>query len=286
MKKTTKTAAKKPSTKTPATPSKALAKVSSAPANIDSLLEEDAGAGQENMDRNDFSVPRLTILQDLSPQVKKTETAFIKGAEVGMICDTISGNLFDSEKGILVLPVSYRRAYIEWRDRKKGGGFVADHGSDGDIVNSCTRDDKGRLTHENGNQISVVGEYFIFLIDENGGHTPYVLSMAGSQLKKARKWNTIINQLRIPRPSGGGTFCPAMFARSYQLTTVPERNDQGSWFGWAIKPSEFTLDIEGGAEIYVAAREFRKSVMEGKVAASAPSEHEAGSSNSEHDSPM
>lgn len=234
-------------------------------------LEADAGVGQETMDRNDYAIPRLTILQDLSPQVKKTEQGYIKGAETGNICDILNELLFDGESGIIVVPASYRRAYIEWRPRKDGGGFAGDHGSDGAILDQCKENPETGVRNvlPNGNTIATVGEYFVFLVQKDGSFTPYVLSMAGSQLKKARRWNTMINQLRVPRKEGG-TFNPAMFYRSYQLTTVPERNDKGSWFGWKISPGEDTLSLESGEQIYLAARDLRGQVAEGKVTAAAP----------------
>lgn len=266
-----------PKTKTPvkkaSTPSKTLAKRDNpgVPANVDmaAMLAQDAGAGQETMSSKDYAIPRLQILQSLSPQIKKAEPAYIKGAEEGMIVDPLNARIFSGEKGIQVVPINYRRAYIEWKDRKSGGGFVKDHGSDDSILAQTTNGDKGP-TLPNGNTIQTQGEYFVFLLGENGGYSPYVLSMASSQLKKSRRWNTMINQFRAPHPSGSGTFNPAMFYRSYQLMTVPEKNEKGSFFGWVIAPSKNVLDMEGGQALYLAARDFRAQISSGAVQASAP----------------
>ena len=233
---------------------------------LHSLFAEDAGVGQENMDRNDYAIPRIRILQDLSPQVKKTEQGYIKGAEAGMICDPVSEQLFSGEQGVLVIPISYRRSHIEWRTREKGGGIVADHGADGAILDQAKKDDRGRAILPSGNQITINAEYFVFVVDPTtGSHTPYVLSMSGTQLKKSRRWNTMINQLRIQHPSGSGTINPAMFYRTYKLSTEPERNEQGSWFGWHITPDKSTVDMPDGEQLYLAAREFRKQIAAGSV---------------------
>ena len=48
-----------------------------------SILLEDAGTASENMTADDMLIPRLRILQSGSPQVKKSEGAYIKGAEEG-----------------------------------------------------------------------------------------------------------------------------------------------------------------------------------------------------------
>jgi hypothetical protein len=166
---------------------------------------------------------------------------------------------------------------IEWVPRNKGGGFVADHGSDGKIVEKCQRGEKGELNLPNGNIIKITAEYFVMMVEESTGEaSAFVLSMTGTQMKKSRRWNTMMNQLRAPK-EGGGTFNPAMFYRSYKLTTTPERNDQGSWFGWVITPDKNTVDYPNGAELYVAARDFRAQVASGAVRASAPvvGEHDA-----------
>ena len=253
-------------------------------ADINALMADDAGVGQESMDRSDYAIPRIKILQDLSPQVKKTEQGYIKGAEAGMICDPISEQVFDGEKGVLVIPISYRRSHIEWRPREKGGGIVADHGADGKILEQTRKDDRGRAVLPNGNQITINAEYFIFLVDEEtGSYTPYVLGMAGTQLKKSRRWNTMINQLRIANPNGESTINPAMFYRSYKLSTEPERNDQGSWFGWHITPDKPTTELPDGVQLYLAAREFRKQVAAGAVQAQQPSEDMPSSSKADDD---
>lgn len=265
-----------------------------APAPVSSLnLEEDAGAGQEGMTRDDFAIPRIVILQDLSPFVKKTEDKYVEGAEAGMLMDTVSNALFPGFPGITIIPVSYRRTHIEWIPRTDGGGFVADHGPDPAILDKCTKDDKGNYVNAEGNHIVATAEYFIYIVDpETGAYLPFVLSMSKSQLKKAKAFNTMINQLRIPRAQGlnggnGGTFNPAMFYLTYQLETTPERNDQGSWFGFKIRPGKPVTELPNGEDIYLAARNFRKSIAEGKVKASEHVETGAGVPASEgDDAPM
>ena len=64
------------------------------------ILLEDAGAGMENMTAEDFMIPRLSILQQMSTQVNKRDGAYVDGAEPGHILDNVAGVAFDGEKGI------------------------------------------------------------------------------------------------------------------------------------------------------------------------------------------
>tara|TARA_R100000656_G_scaffold117522_2_gene90909 strand:+ start:5677 stop:6483 length:807 start_codon:yes stop_codon:yes gene_type:complete len=245
------------------------------------ILVEDAGAGQESMEREDYMIPRLQILQSLSPQVNKRDGAHIEGAEAGFILNTVTREAHDGETGIIVVPVNYRRAYIEWKPRGSGGGLIRDHGADSAILQGCTRDEETfrDLTKE-GNEIVTTAEYFCYVVDvKTGTFNQALIAMTSSQLKKARRWNSMIAQLQIPNPNGG-LFNPACFWNAYKLTTVPEENDKGSWFGWQVDQM-FDADsggiiknIPNGQDIYLAARSFRDQIKQGSVNVSPDAQRE------------
>jgi hypothetical protein len=246
----------------------------------DDILFEDQGAGQEGIDSQDLMIPRITILQSMSPQVNKRDGKHVEGAEVGDIFNTVSSEANDGATGITVVPIKYRRAHIEWKPNR--GGFVRDHGSDSSILEQCTQEEDYTQRLENGNEIVVTAEYFLFVVKEDGSYAPALLSMTSSQLKKARRWNSMMNQLKLKKPDGSGLFTPAMFYSSYKLTTVPEENDQGSWFGWDIEMCDgdsggILKSLDNGQEIYMAARSFKESIASGevKVAPEQSSEEEA-----------
>lgn len=222
-------------------------------------FEEDGGLGQENMSKDDYIIPRLKILQALSDQVQSVD-----GAKAGMIIDSVNEELIEGADGIHVLPIAYSKVYLEWQPRKAGGNLVEVH-TGHYRLQDCERNDRGEYINKDGNVIMPCAEYYIYVIDEDGGYTPYALSMHGSQLKKSRKWNTMINQLRIPKANGNGTFNPAMFYRSYKLTTTPESNDQGSWFGWKVTGDLPVTELDNGEEMYASAKEFRDQVVSGQV---------------------
>jgi hypothetical protein len=58
-----------------------------------------------------------------------------------------------------------------------------------------------------------------------------------------------------------GLFTPPMYSQMYRLTTSPESNDKGKWFGWEVERIGPVED----AGIYQAAKSFAVSVNAGEV---------------------
>lgn len=269
--------------------SKDVTKNENLPAELEDLLVEDSGLGQENMTKDDFAIPRLVILQSNSPQVNKRDGEYVEGAEASMLMENVTNRLFDGEAGVIVVPVSYRRTVIEWKLRESagGGGFVADHGLDGlNLMKDCKKDSKGRLINEAGNQLVETAEYFAFYCDmEELIFQPCVISMSVTQMKKSKRWNTLMDQIRIPNPKGPGRIKPPIFYMSYLMTTVPESNDKGSWFGWSIRKQGAIINFpEGmGTEIYQAARTFKQQIDAGEVKVADPVDGGSDAVESEDD---
>jgi hypothetical protein len=236
-------------------------------------FEEDAGAGSESITSKDKVIPFVNILQTLSPQLnKKKEGVYVEGAEEGDFFNTATRKFL---KEMIVIPVVFMRRFTEWVPRDKGGGLVADYGSDETclVKRKTQKNEKGKDFTPEGNEIVQSLTYYSLLYDpENGSVEPIVLSMSSTQIKKARQWNGIITNLKIPRSNGQGTFNPAMFYHSYKLTTVPESKDNNQWMGFKIDSYMPTVKLKNGEEIYQAARDFRQSVLDGTVKADAAGE--------------
>ena len=234
------------------------------------LLLADSGAGMEVMTSEDLMIPRLSILQALSPQVNKRDGAHVEGAEAGHILDNVAAQAIDGEEGITVIPIHYRRSHIEWKPDR--GGLVNNHGSDPRCLESCSRGSRGEYLTSEENEIVPTSEYFVFVVADDGSYYPAMMSLSKSQLKKAKRWNSMIHRLKVPHPKDDTKkFSPAMFWNAYKLTTIPEENDQGSWFGWNVEmlfdanSGGILEQLPNGSEIYLAAREFKKQVSEGDV---------------------
>ncbi len=247
---------------------------------ITDMLLEDAGSGMELMKASNFAIPRLAILQSLSPQCVKANDLFIEGAEAGMIYDSVSGELYDGEEGLNLLFITFRYTHLQWwpRSSKKGKGFIADLGANEACLKGTTKDDKFANLLPDGSEIVPTAEYFCFIINDDGTHTKILLSMAKTQLKKSKQLNTL-SQILVNGPGGKKVLAP-LFYRSYRVTVVPESKGDNNWFGWKIEPGECLLDndlglpvMDGGDDIYLEARAFKMDIAAGKVNVQAPGEH-------------
>lgn len=261
------------------------------------MMMEDEGLGHSDFETKDLAIPFVRILQSNSPQVLKRGDGYIDGCEPGHIFNTALEKPYDGEQGIYVIVCKYQRKYTEWKLRiaeegsstASGGGFVMDHGTDDSImkktqVKTMANGSKKNML-ANGNEVVESADYFVIMFDPNdGGMQKAVISMASTQWKAARKLNNQISGWSEPRPDGKGTFNPPPYGRVYLFSTVPQSNDKGDFFGWKIEPGDKTTDLEGGRDLYLMARDFRKSVEGGHERAAAPVVADADEPGSvEHD---
>ena len=62
----------------------------------EAAFEADSGMGFEEVDKDDFQIPFVRILQALSPQLKKSDASYIEGASQGDIFNTVTHQVWDS----------------------------------------------------------------------------------------------------------------------------------------------------------------------------------------------
>lgn len=227
-------------------------------------FESDAGAGFENMGANDMAIPFLIILQSGSPQLKRGESK-IEGASEGDIFNTVTGDFYSGLEGIFVIPCTYKKAFVEWTPRDSGGGFVKQYDNPS-IMDESTKDSTGKDILPNGNLIVPTAYHYVLIVDPiTGDCSECVISMTSTQLKKSRKWNSIMNGLKMSRKDGT-KFTPPMFSHMYKITTDPESNELGAWSGWHIEIYSQVPTLE----LYNAAKKFATNINSGIVKEATP----------------
>jgi|TARA_A100000164_G_scaffold334177_1_gene325257 hypothetical protein len=225
---------------------------------LTSMFEQDANTSFSNMDTDDYALPFLRVLGQLSPECNKRDAKYVDGAEPGMIFNTVTKQLYDGEGGVNIIPCYYKREYVEWSDRGEGTSApVAIHSVDSGIIKEATRDASYKDRLPNGNYLENTASYFV-LIDDG---TSALISMKSTQLKVSRSWNSMMNSIKLKGKTG--MFTPAMYSHVYSLKTVQQSNDKGTWFGWNIEKVGPVQD----KDLYEAAKSFASSVNKGDVTA-------------------
>lgn len=219
-------------------------------------LETDAAAGFGAMTQEDYALPFLRLLTSTSPEIGEVD-----GALPGMFLNSVTGQLYDGKKGISVIPCAYLRQYIEWTPRGQGTGApVQVYPATSDVL-SRTHKEPGEYKDylDNGNYVENTANYYIMIVDESGVPNPALVTMKSTQLKKSRKWNSMMQSVKMTGKNG--MFTPPMYSQLYRLSSVAESNDKGKWFGWEV---ERTGPVESN-DLYAAAKAFAQSVGAGDI---------------------
>jgi hypothetical protein len=218
-------------------------------------LEADAGQGSEMVGQDDLALPFLKVLSQLSPEIESVE-----GAKAGMIYDTVSGKVYDGQKGVVVVPAYYERKFIEWAPRGSGNGAPINiYSATSNILEKTFKkpgDSKDYL--DTGNYVEATAQHYVIVSDDEGTR-PALIVMKSTQLKKSRKWNSMIMSVKLLNKEGK-PFNPASFAFAYRLFTSKESNDKGTWYGWEVERIGLAE-----ANVYAEAKAFSQAIRAGQV---------------------
>lgn len=269
--------------KTPASTALAAASQAGLPAEIMDQFQAVAGLGMEGIQAQDLLMPRLTILQALSPQINPRKPEYIAGAQAGQIVNTATGSVFDE---IQVIPCLYQRRNIEWAPNR--GGLVHDWGTDDSIVAKCRSVPKEnnpkamKLITPDGNDLVTAGTWYVLNLSEAG--TQGFIAMTSSQFRASRAWMTKATAERLIHPLNG-PFQPPLFYRSYKLKTAIQSKDNNEWFGWSIERDADIMTIANDNPGIIAdAKALIDAVKSGAAVARAEAFGEAEAEDGNNDS--
>lgn len=244
-----------------------------------------AGAGMESADADSFAVPFAMILQKGSPQVDEASGQALEGAKAGMIYDNISQSMTDGKEGILVVPCSFRRVFIRWGAENGNESFkgeytpeqVAEMKERGELKELDNRLyfplADGTVHEKKCDRMTDTRNHYVLVVDPaTGDARPALVSMSSTQIKKSKGWMADMNNIRFDNPATGARFQPPTFATMYKLTTIPEQNDKGTWYGW-----RFERAGRASQQHFELGKSFYQTVKKGDVQAKYEAPHSAES---------
>lgn len=85
---------------------------------LPAFMRDDVGRGTENLDRDDMEIPRLKLMQGLSPELQEYDQL-----RPGMFWHTASEHSFGST--FRAVPVFIEKRFMLWNPREAGGGILA-----------------------------------------------------------------------------------------------------------------------------------------------------------------
>jgi hypothetical protein len=237
------------------------------PASFEEMMLEDAGKGVSTR-REDNITPMMAILQPLSPQVNKQNSAYIKGAQPGMIwLKGASEELRDGEDGILFQPVRFEEAWVEWIVRDSGGGFVTSHKEcPDDVTEKQDRSRKrARIMTKSGHEIIHTRYWAGFVLEDKSCASvlPYIIPFQSTGHTVFRKWMGIMNNHKLSNGETAGCFYYA-----YKLPVKQRTNASGTWYEFA---PEDAFPIKNH-EAIVRARQLYKDLASGAMRMEQPTD--------------
>lgn len=216
------------------------------PAEMSDFLDESMG----NADADSFAIPFLRILQSNSPECDPDDPGYLEGAKKGSILDTVTQEMFDR---IEVFPVLFKREFVEWVLRNQGGGLAGRHAPEAIPAYTDTEvDGKMMLLMDNGHQLVDTRQHYVmFKSGENGYWKPAMIGMSSSQIKISKRLMAMVQDQRRARK-----------LMTFEFSTLGQKNEKGSWSGWAAKPLN---DASADPELLPEAILFQKAVKQGDV---------------------
>lgn len=205
--------------------------------------------GAENVTTDDMIIPRIELIQALSPARKKSDPAYIEGADEGMLFNNVTRQLYG--ESVTVVPVFYAKQYLVWKDRKSGGG--GSNGFRGAFASEALARDVIAQLGEDGLDVSDTAQHFVLVRVEDAWQEA-VISMAKSKIKVSKRWNSLIRMTNTDS-----------FSRAYKLSAVTETNARNeSYYNFNITPLGFVTK-----DVYERAERLYETIRSGAVKVSA-----------------
>lgn len=213
-------------------------------------LQHGTGAGNENVSSDDMTIPRLDVIQQLSPQLDPSNPKYIEGAKLGHVFNSLSGDLYTH---CFVVNLHFDTRFQVFKKRKFGGGFEGSFATEAEALAHLDASGLPRDQYD----VAETAIHKCLLLDDTGRpDQPVLIYMSGSKMKVSKDWNSAI-RLKDPRAD--------RFASVWTLSSVGEKNKQGQPY------QNFKVDFAGwaGADLYEAA----KGAYQGIVGAGSETVH-------------
>lgn len=190
-------------------------------------LQTGVALGNENVTPDDLQIPRIKLIQKMSPEVDSDSSRFIAGAKAGDLLNSVTG---EPAEELLVINLFFETGFTVFKKRDLGGGFFGNFASEAEAKEALTDEGEAPADFD----IAQTATHTLLILNDKGEvEMPALMDFASSKLKVSRAWNSDL-QLRC----GKGT---PRYGAVYRIFGKLDRNPRGqTWHnvdfefqGWA-----------------------------------------------------
>jgi hypothetical protein len=182
---------------------------------VPSYIKQGDTRGTDHLKKEDLQIPRISLAQGLSPELKRTEAKYIEGLQQGDMFNNLTKEILGEGPIEFTIVRADPPRGIEFYPREEGGGVK-------DI--NVPLDDP-RMQFGPTGEKPVATKFYDYVILLLPKREVIALSMKSSGLKVARQLNALMKYRQVPVPS---------FAMKFTLRSVPEKNAKGEYFNFAV----------------------------------------------------
>ena len=238
-----------------------------------------SGSGFEETTADDFAIPFVSILQAQSPQVMKGKPEYLDGAVAGNLFNTVTGEVYPGEEGLIIVPCCRQYLTVEWLPREKGGGIVTTHDPKSEVVSQARQraTEFGAWKTEEGNDLVDTFYLYCLILDSADASEPsglpVVITFTSTKIKKYRqamsKWRAIKGS-------------PPLYAFRVRLRAIGDSNNKGDFYNYELSPAVGSSYSESllppDHDVFQAGALFMKQVQDGSMKADLATEKGASES--------
>ena len=195
------------------------------------------GRGSENVEVTDIIMPRVKLMQALSPEVEKGV------AQVGTLINSLTGECFGSS--CVFIPIKHAKSRIHWKSKDEGGGIIcaamdAKTPSNSDIAQNCINcklkdwDNGAKVKKDKAPKCTL---YYNFIVVLEGVADPIMLSMEKTKVPTARR----LISLSTIKHNGKDLD---MFAKKYKLSIKKDYKESNMYYNYEVDPVGFVTEAE------------------------------------------
>jgi hypothetical protein len=211
-------------------------------------LQKGGNQGRENITAEDTLLPRLEIVQSLSPALDETKPEYIDGAKAGDLVNSVTHQIYD--KPVLFVPVMFIKQFNIWKLRLAGGGFMGSYPTKAEAQAELNERVPVNDQHQYEILDTPVFYGLVVLETEEGVALQRIsISMPKTKAKHARRLNSLIDL------SGENSY-----HRVYGIGTVTDKSPKGEFKNFTIEQMGYPNEL-----VVTEAEAFYKVVKSGAV---------------------